>query len=147
MPSEASVKVRRKIEIKIIDDNAVPAASAPICDVSSWRSNALASALRKSRSSIVSLSQNQLRRRESALSLFSLTTSAEQKRVEYLNQLYEEKVREQDEYTSLLKAGSRLVQRHRTSNGSFSLNVPSSRDRYGSIPFSNIQSSDIDLKM
>lgn len=60
------------------------------------------------------------------MSLFALTASSEQKRIgiDYLNKLFEEKVRDQDEYTSLLRESSKLVAAqkqppHRTPNGSF----------------------------
>lgn len=137
---------KRRIEIKIVDDSAPPTQSTSTlepaqsssllrastsvgsCLVSSGSSSSLAvaSSQRKSRPSIVSsLAQHQIRRRESTMSLFSLNASSEQKRIgiDYLNKLYEEKVRDQDEYTSLLRESSKLVAAQKASGGGQSSSV------------------------
>lgn len=131
---------RKKIEIRIVNDNNEDETNKPAINPSIELSPrpAIASSMRKSRTSIVSLAHHQLRRRESALSLFALTASAEQKRIgigmDYLNQLYEEKLRDQNELSSLMQSSSRIVKQqqqaaiNRTPSGSFSLISSSTRN-------------------
>lgn len=119
---------KKTIEIKIVEDG-VQSGTSEVQTNATRTTPGTGVGIRRSRTSIVSLAHHQLRRRESAMSLFTLTASSEQKRIgiDYLNKLYEEKVREQDEYTSLLRESSKLVaaqkqqqQASRTPSGSFS---------------------------
>lgn len=85
------------IEVKIVEDDDT---------INNNAVDQVSSKLRK-RSSLANFAQFQNRRRES-LSLFTLTSS-KQKKLDYLNKLYDEKIREQDELNNLLKTSSKLL--------------------------------------
>ncbi|RNA02532.1 hypothetical protein BpHYR1_023189 [Brachionus plicatilis] len=60
----------------------------------------------------------QFQRRRESLSLFTLASSS-QKKFDYLNQLHEETLREQEELDSLYKSTSALLRRRHSKKGSF----------------------------